>query len=869
MTHSDNELDLQDLLNNAGWLRRLALRLVGPEGADDLVQDTFVLAMKGKPPGGKGLRPWIGRVLRNRSIDLQRADARRTQREKSLAKEEVQPASDQLAERAEAMRMLATAVEKLPPTQRNVILLRYFEDKQPAEIGVLLGMPASTVRSHLTRGMQSLRVSLDADRDRASWMQALAPLTFPNLMPAAPAVGKAIFLSTLISMGTTLKTAVILVSVLALGWFGYQQVGKDKQAGETNAASIDSSDTNLKTDDGKAEEIIGSTGSQRAPVIEQQTQTGAIIEGVLLDSDTGEPVRSFALGLKQGPAPELPTEPWPQPKRMEGLEEVVTDSNGRFASEKLYLAGQYHAVLVEDWNRFEVFDQGVPDFDWPRKGLGFQFQPSERVELQVAAGCHYEIDCPQASALGLENFLVQFNDSETPNFHSDGWSLILDWKRPFVRYPVLDEPDYPRNRLHLVAKDGSWFASAKVPRCQGPSSEPVRFEIQQCGGIGLRVETNEPPFTDGVLFSSFPGDLTLEQMSGLKSAWSMISGGFGGAPRSGPVSFGMEFQPLGEQTIRVRTAGFADEAVTIDVQPGKAQEVTVLLRRTEQATGKITGLVRAGEAGPPAHEVIVQMTEGKSGGASMRAIEVKWAQEQGDWIGRFEIENLYDREYRLLLTPGMSVPRKGLNWSPKPRAHTVRPNGPVLEFQIGEGPALGRFEVRVVDAKSGEAIWKFNVMAFVQVEGSGEQDPVEGKDGLAKLRLPGDPSKVSLLAYAEGYAPGHLYFSAPVDKGGISKNTIRMTPGWGASVFVVDKSAKPGVPMEGVRVFADGVDMGVTDEKGQAWVIMNQRAGKIEVRKDGFEIASRSGPIDEAGALTEPLRGAPIDGFVFGLKAKE
>jgi RNA polymerase sigma factor (sigma-70 family) len=49
------------------------------------------------------------------------------------------------------------AVERLPPTRRAVVVLRYWADLPHAEIADILGCPVATVRSRLHRALADLR----------------------------------------------------------------------------------------------------------------------------------------------------------------------------------------------------------------------------------------------------------------------------------------------------------------------------------------------------------------------------------------------------------------------------------------------------------------------------------------------------------------------------------------------------------------------------------------------------------------------------------------------------------------------------------------------------------------------------------------
>jgi RNA polymerase sigma-70 factor (sigma-E family) len=63
--------------------------------------------------------------------------------------------ADQVGERA----ALLAALRLLPPRQRAVIVLRYWEDLNDAEIAAALGCTPGTVRSQLSRALAKLRVS--------------------------------------------------------------------------------------------------------------------------------------------------------------------------------------------------------------------------------------------------------------------------------------------------------------------------------------------------------------------------------------------------------------------------------------------------------------------------------------------------------------------------------------------------------------------------------------------------------------------------------------------------------------------------------------------------------------------------------------
>jgi DNA-directed RNA polymerase specialized sigma24 family protein len=53
---------------------------------------------------------------------------------------------------------LVRMLQQLPPRQRTVIVLRYWEQRTEAETAALLGCSAGTVKSAASRGLKRLRI---------------------------------------------------------------------------------------------------------------------------------------------------------------------------------------------------------------------------------------------------------------------------------------------------------------------------------------------------------------------------------------------------------------------------------------------------------------------------------------------------------------------------------------------------------------------------------------------------------------------------------------------------------------------------------------------------------------------------------------
>jgi RNA polymerase sigma-70 factor (sigma-E family) len=140
-------------------LFRTALLLAGHDraAAEDLLQLALERAYRHWARISRSEDPerYVRRILANASNDRWRLAARR--RERPLQPGDAGPVlADQavvVAERDFLMRALAA----LPPRQRAVLVLRYFNDLSEAEIAGALGCSAGTVKSQASRGLARLR----------------------------------------------------------------------------------------------------------------------------------------------------------------------------------------------------------------------------------------------------------------------------------------------------------------------------------------------------------------------------------------------------------------------------------------------------------------------------------------------------------------------------------------------------------------------------------------------------------------------------------------------------------------------------------------------------------------------------------------
>ncbi len=196
--------DPEELLTHRAWLQAIARSLLGDASqADDVVQETWVAALK-RPPRNEGDgRAWLRRVAHNLAYRTHRGDRRRGKRERAAARpERVGATPESLLERAEMQRLVAEAVTELSEPYRTTVLHRYFEGISAAEIAARQGVAVTTVRTRLRSALETLRRKLDHsfDGDRRRWCAILAPIALGD--GAAVAATTAIATKTAATTGT-------------------------------------------------------------------------------------------------------------------------------------------------------------------------------------------------------------------------------------------------------------------------------------------------------------------------------------------------------------------------------------------------------------------------------------------------------------------------------------------------------------------------------------------------------------------------------------------------------------------------------------------------------------------------------------------
>lgn len=136
-------------------LRRFAFTLVGPDDADDLVQDTAERAWKKWAqfdPGRGSLRVWLFAILADR--------ARSRRRRPPPLLSELSPDVLTLPDMDPAAIDVGRHVARLPDRQRAAVVLFYYLDLPVAEVASVMGCAEGTVKSTLHDARAALERSL-------------------------------------------------------------------------------------------------------------------------------------------------------------------------------------------------------------------------------------------------------------------------------------------------------------------------------------------------------------------------------------------------------------------------------------------------------------------------------------------------------------------------------------------------------------------------------------------------------------------------------------------------------------------------------------------------------------------------------------
>ena len=147
---SAGTLSFEDFFTSAfAKVRAATARITGPDLAEDLAVEAFARAFArwGRVSKMNSPEGWVVRVATNAALDEVR-------RKKGFSPTIVaRDAPDDIVERDDVV----SAMRSLTRRQQEVVVLRYIVDLPEAEVALVLGMSAGSVKTHLHRAILRLR----------------------------------------------------------------------------------------------------------------------------------------------------------------------------------------------------------------------------------------------------------------------------------------------------------------------------------------------------------------------------------------------------------------------------------------------------------------------------------------------------------------------------------------------------------------------------------------------------------------------------------------------------------------------------------------------------------------------------------------
>lgn len=177
-------------MSNAGWsaaefddlvrehqariYRILWCELRDDEAAATLTQDCFLKAYRGRAEfrGEASVQTWLVRIALNLARDHQRSrrhgfwrrllrgDAREAELATEMA-EDAAPRADRALLAREQLQRTMEAVKTLSQQQQTAFHLRFLEELSLEDIARVMGIEIGTVKSHLSRAVNALRLQKD------------------------------------------------------------------------------------------------------------------------------------------------------------------------------------------------------------------------------------------------------------------------------------------------------------------------------------------------------------------------------------------------------------------------------------------------------------------------------------------------------------------------------------------------------------------------------------------------------------------------------------------------------------------------------------------------------------------------------------
>ena len=144
---------------------RLARTIVGADYAEDVAQDSLLLAFKALPgiDEPRKFAAWLSAITRNRALRFNKSESAHTSKRVALDEallEQIEALATPLAEKERDEMMLA-AIESMPPEYAMPLRLHFLDDMPLKRIAAFMAIPLSTVKWRIHHGKKLLKAKVE------------------------------------------------------------------------------------------------------------------------------------------------------------------------------------------------------------------------------------------------------------------------------------------------------------------------------------------------------------------------------------------------------------------------------------------------------------------------------------------------------------------------------------------------------------------------------------------------------------------------------------------------------------------------------------------------------------------------------------
>lgn len=145
---------------------RLARTIVGADDAEDVAQDSLLLAFKALPgiESPRKFPAWLSAITRHRALRFSKSETAHSSKRVALDEallEKIEALAKPLADKERDESMIK-ALDSLPADYAMPLRLRFLDEMPLDRISAFMGVPLSTVKWRIHHGKKLLRAKLEA-----------------------------------------------------------------------------------------------------------------------------------------------------------------------------------------------------------------------------------------------------------------------------------------------------------------------------------------------------------------------------------------------------------------------------------------------------------------------------------------------------------------------------------------------------------------------------------------------------------------------------------------------------------------------------------------------------------------------------------